>query len=67
VRNFAEITSGTDENGDPQVDDDSTPDTTPGNDVVNNDNDVSGDGNLPVKTKTTTTTQMCRWMYSTWR
>ncbi|HRK82670.1 MAG TPA: SdrD B-like domain-containing protein, partial [Saprospiraceae bacterium] len=45
LRNFAEISAATDENGDAQVDDDSTPDTTPGNDVVNNDNDVSGNGN----------------------
>jgi|GEM_PF-478584 len=45
VRNLAEITSATDENGDPQVDDDSTPDDTPGNDVVNQDNEVSGDAN----------------------
>ncbi|MCB0611592.1 MAG: DUF11 domain-containing protein, partial [Lewinella sp.] len=43
--NIAEILTATDDNGDPQVDDDSTPDNIPDNDVVNNDNDVSGNGN----------------------
>jgi uncharacterized repeat protein (TIGR01451 family) len=45
LRNFSEISDATDENGDPQVDDDSTPNDDPDDDVVNNDNDVSGDGN----------------------
>lgn len=45
LRNISEVSDATDENGDPQVDDDSTPNDNPTDDVVNNDNDVSGDGN----------------------
>ncbi|MEZ4984357.1 MAG: SdrD B-like domain-containing protein [Saprospiraceae bacterium] len=44
VDNFAEITTATDENGDPQDDIDSTPDNV-NDDTLNNDNDVSGNGN----------------------
>lgn len=45
IQNFAELSDATDENGDDQIDDDSTPDENDGNDVFNNDNDVSGNGN----------------------
>jgi len=45
IDNFAEITSATDENNDPQDDIDSTPDSNPNNDNLTSDNDVSGNGN----------------------
>ncbi len=42
--NFAEITSATDENGDPVEDIDSAPDNNPGNDTYLDDNDIDGNG-----------------------
>jgi uncharacterized repeat protein (TIGR01451 family) len=44
IENFAEISSATDENGDPQTDIDSNPDTVD-DDTYNQDNEVSGNGN----------------------
>ncbi|MCB0611335.1 MAG: DUF11 domain-containing protein, partial [Lewinella sp.] len=44
VANYAEITEGYDENGNPQDDYDSTPDNI-NNDTYTNNNDVSGNGN----------------------
>ncbi|HMQ97005.1 MAG TPA: SdrD B-like domain-containing protein [Candidatus Nanoperiomorbaceae bacterium] len=46
IDNFAEINNATDENGDQQEDIDSSLDPNPNNDVFNNDNDVSGNGNM---------------------
>jgi hypothetical protein len=47
VRNFAEITSGTDENGDPQQDVDSQYDSNPNDDTTTADNETGGNGNNP--------------------
>ena len=49
IDNFAEITEGYDDNGDPQDDVDSTPDNNPDDDTLNADNDVSGNGNNPAE------------------
>ncbi|WP_217642170.1 T9SS type A sorting domain-containing protein [Neolewinella agarilytica] len=43
ISNFAEISDATDENGDPQVDEDSTPDDMNDEDVVNDD-EIDGNG-----------------------
>ncbi|TXF80701.1 DUF11 domain-containing protein, partial [Neolewinella aurantiaca] len=43
ISNFAEISEATDENGDPQVDEDSTPDDMNDEDVVNDD-EIDGNG-----------------------
>ncbi|HRK83442.1 MAG TPA: SdrD B-like domain-containing protein, partial [Saprospiraceae bacterium] len=47
VRNAAEISGGTDENGDPQQDVDSQYDTNPNDDTTTADNETGGNGNNP--------------------